>query len=63
MSLLEGIRSVEDRRKAGPTIFRKGVLMCIVFLLAIGASAALAATGGGHGEARRRDGSPLIHTG
>jgi F-type H+-transporting ATPase subunit b len=42
---------VEDRRKAGPTIFRKGVLLCVVFLLAIGVSTAFSSSDGGHGEA------------
>ncbi len=51
MSLMQGVRSEGDRRKAGLAIFRKGLLLCVICLLAIGASTASAATGGGHGDA------------
>ncbi len=52
MSLMRAIRSQEDRCNAGWTTVRKGLLLCLVPLLLMGASVALAATGGGgHGEA------------
>jgi len=53
MSLMRAIRSEGDRCKAGWTTVRKALSLCLVPLLLMSASVALAAAGGdGHGEAK-----------